>query len=92
MARVCVRRLTDANVSDSRLWFEYGKQLANGLASVLDADDDVFQAEVRKALKAFEKAATIDPHSSLAWVENGRLELKICIRSGLAVRTISKDS
>ena len=49
-------------------------QLAHGLGSLVDAEDELFRAGVLKALQSFEKSATIDPQNSLAWVHLARLE------------------
>jgi hypothetical protein len=49
-------------------------QLAQALGSLVDAEDEVFQAGVLRALRSFEKSATIDPQNSLAWVHLARLE------------------
>jgi len=54
---------------------EHGTQLAYALGSLVDAEDDIFQAGVRNAIRAFEKSATLDPHNSVAWVEMARLEI-----------------
>jgi hypothetical protein len=49
-------------------------QLAHSLGSLVDAEDDVFQAGVQMAIRAFEKSATLDPQNSVAWIEMARLE------------------
>ena len=49
-------------------------QLAQALGSLVDAEDEVFQAGVLRALRSFEKSATIDPQNSLSWVHLARLE------------------
>jgi hypothetical protein len=49
-------------------------QLAHALGSLVDAEEELFRAGVLKALRSFEKSATIDPQNSLAWVHLARLE------------------
>jgi len=49
-------------------------QLSHALGSLVNAEDELFRAGVLKALRSFEKSATIDPQNSLAWVHLARLE------------------